>query len=191
MMRFARRLSASFVCISLPALAQQMVLQLDPARTQVEFTLGDVLHTVHGTFKLRNGELRIDPATGKATGQIVIDAASGDSGSNARDSRMHKNILESAKYREITLTPDRFDGKLNLQGDSQVQLRGQFGIHGAQHEITLAVKVRIQQQQLDADTQFPVPYQKWGMKNPSTLFLRVDDTVQIRIHAVGRVAPLQ
>jgi len=72
-----------------------------------------------------------------------------------------------------------------------VQLHGQFGIHGSQHEITLPVKVRIREQQLDADTQFPVPYQKWGMKNPSTFILRVDDTVQIQIHAVGRLSPLQ
>jgi len=55
----------------------------------------------------------------------------------------------------------------------------------------LPVKVRIREQQLDADTQFPVPYQKWGMKNPSTFILRVDDTVQIQIHAVGRLSPLQ
>jgi polyisoprenoid-binding protein YceI len=189
MTRFAPALGLVFVWNALPALAQEMVLQLDPGQTRVEFTLGDVLHTVHGTFKMKRGEMRIDPATGKATGELIIDATSGDSGSGARDSRMHKNILESGKYREITLTPDHFDGKLNLQGDSEVQLHGQFGIHGSQHEITLPVKVRIREQQLDADTQFPVPYQKWGMKNPSTFILRVDDTVQIQIHAVGRLSP--
>ncbi len=174
---------------ALPVLAQQFTLQLDAGQTRVDFTLGDVLHTVHGTFKLKNGSLRIDPASGKAAGEFIIDATSGDSGSEARDGRMHRNILESAKFPEITLTPDHFDGKLNLQGDSQIQLHGQFGIHGSRHEVTLPVKVRIRQAQLDADTQFPVPYQKWGMKNPSTLFLRVDDTVQIHIHAVGRLSP--
>ncbi|MGD0618005.1 MAG: YceI family protein [Bryobacteraceae bacterium] len=189
MTRFAPALSLVFVCNALPALAQQMVLELDPGQTRVEFTLGDVLHTVHGTFKMKRGEMRIDPATGKATGELIIDATSGDSGSGARDSRMHKNILESGKYPAIALTPDRFDGKLNLQGDSEVQLHGQFGIHGSQHEITLPVKVHIREQQLEADTQFPVPYQKWGMKNPSTFILRVDDTVQIQIHAVGRLSP--
>ena len=30
--------------------AQEMTLELDPANTKVEFTLPDVLHTVHGTF---------------------------------------------------------------------------------------------------------------------------------------------
>jgi len=175
----------------IPVAAQQFTLQLDSGQTRVDFTLGDVLHTVHGTFKLKRGNVRLDSATGKVSGDLIIDATSGDSGSGARDSRMHKNILESGRFPEITLTPDRFDGKLNLEGDSQVQLHGLFGIHGGQHEVTLPVKVRIQQQQLQADTQFPVPYEKWGMKNPSTLFLRVDDTVQIHIHAVGRLSPLQ
>ena len=188
MRRFVLVLCASFVCA---AVAQELTLQLDPAQTRVEFTLGDVLHTVHGTFKLKRGEVRFDPSNGKAAGELIIDATSGDSGSGARDSRMHKNILESAKFREITLTPDHFDGKLNPEGDSQIQLHGLFGIHGSQHEVTIPVKVRIQQARLDADTHFPVPYQKWGMKNPSTFILRVDDTVQITIHAVGRLAPVQ
>jgi hypothetical protein len=51
--------------------------------------------------------------------------------------------------------------------------------------------VRVREQQLEADTQFPVPYPKWGMKNPSTFLLHVADTVQIHIHAVGRLSPLQ
>jgi hypothetical protein len=33
-----------------------------------------------------------------------------------------------------------------------------------------------------------MPYVKWGMKNPSTLLLRVSDQVEIDVHASGRVA---
>ena len=32
---------------------------------------------------------------------------------------------------------------------------------------------------------FTVPYAKWGMKNPSTLFLRVNDSVEIELVAAG------
>jgi polyisoprenoid-binding protein YceI len=191
MTRFAPALGLFFVWNAFPASAQEMVLQLDPGQTHIEFSLGATLHTVHGMFKLKRGELRIDPVTGKATGELIIDATSGDSGNGDRDRNMHRDVLESVKFREITLTPDRFEGKLNPQGDSQVQLHGQFGIHGSQHEITLPVRVRVREQQLEADTQFPVPYPKWGMKNPSTFLLHVADTVQIHIHAVGRLSPLQ
>src|ERR1700730_2135863 len=75
--------------------AQETALQIDPDRTKVEFTLGDVLHTVHGTFLLTRGNIRFDTATGKASGELVVDATSGESGSSARDKRMHSNILQS------------------------------------------------------------------------------------------------
>jgi hypothetical protein len=33
-----------------------------------------------------------------------------------------------------------------------------------------------------------VPYTKWGMKNPSTLFLRVNESVEINLTAAGDFA---
>jgi polyisoprenoid-binding protein YceI len=115
-----------------------------------------------------------------------VNALSGESGSGARDSRMHKNILESAKFADITFAPDRVEGKVNLQGDSEVRLHGQFTIHGGTHEITMNVKSHMEQQRLTASITFPVPYVQWGMKNPSTMFLRVNNTVEIAIQAAGQ-----
>lgn len=170
------------------AFGEEMRLQLDPAATTVSFTLGDVLHTVHGTFKLKTGDLWFDPATGKAGGQVVVNALSGDSGSNARDSRMHKNILESSRFADIAFAPDRVEGSINPQGDSDLQLHGQFTIHGATHELTMAVKAHMEQQRFTGAIAFKVPYVQWGMKNPSTLFLRVNDTVDISIQAAGQLS---
>ena len=76
----------------------QIVLELNPAQTEINFTLPDVLHTVHGTFQLRGGTVRFDPATGAASGAVTVDVASGASGSPARDRKMHKEILESGRY---------------------------------------------------------------------------------------------
>ena len=160
-------------------------LQIDPAATQVEFTLGDVLHTVHGKFLLRRGTMRFDPDTGKAGGELVVDAASGDSGSSARDSRMKNNILEVGKFPDIVFRPDQVIGKVLEEGTSKVQVHGTFSIHGAAHELVLPMDVRAGNAQYTVDTQFEVPYVKWGMKNPSTFFLRVSDRVQISIHTVA------
>ena len=88
----------------IPALvfaAADTPLEFSPQQAQVTFTLADVLHTVHGTFALKRGNLHFDPETGKASGEIVVDATSGQSGSAARDRRMHSNILESERYPEI------------------------------------------------------------------------------------------
>ena len=102
---------------------------------------------------------------------------------------MHKNILESDKYPEITFAPDRIIGKLNPEGPSDVQLHGTFTIHGAAHELTMPVHAELSRDHATATATFPVPYVKWGMKNPSTLILRVKDTVQIEMKVSGHVAP--
>jgi len=180
---------ALLVLSAAPAVAEQAVLELDPAQTQVNFTLGDVLHTVHGTFKLKHGTVRFDPGTGQAGGLVVVDATSGESGSHARDHKMHKDALESAQYPEIAFTPEKVQGQVLPQGDFKVQVLGSFTMHGASHPLTLVIQAHLAGGQLTADTQFTLPYQNWGVKNPSTLFLRVNDTVDLAIHAVGQITP--
>ena len=160
-------------------------LAIDPAQTKVEFTLGSLLHTVHGDFHLKRGTLIFDPQSGKASGEIVVDAASGESGNASRDNRMHAAILEITKYPEITFRPDRVDGNVTPEGKSQVQLHGAFSIHGVEHEILLPVTVDASGGQYNVTGILEVPYVKWGMKNPSTLMLRVDDKVQITIHTIA------
>ena len=168
--------------------AQDTALQIDPAQTSVAFTLPDVLHTVHGKFTLKQGTIRFDTATGKASGELVVDAASGNSGSAARDHRMHQNILESAKYPEIVFRPDRVQGKVEPQGTSQVELHGVFTIHGQPHDVMMPVQVEARGDQYTATAHFTVPYVQWGMKNPSTLILRVSDKVDIDIKTVAKQA---
>jgi hypothetical protein len=162
--------------------AQETALALDPAQTKVEFTLSDILHTVHGAFKLKRGTIRYDFASGKAAGEIVIDAQSGQSGSQARDQRMHKNILESDRFPEISFVPDRVSGVL-----SNATVHGTFRVHGKDHEMTMLVEAVPAGKGMEVKTQFVVPYVAWGMKNPSTFILRVGETVTINVHAIGLV----
>lgn len=166
--------------------AQDDNFQLDPAQTAVSFTVGDVLHTVHGTFKLKHGALQVLP-TGKMSGEIAVDATSGNSGSGMRDRKMNKEVLESARYPEIDFRPDRFDGNVARQGKSSVLVHGIFSIHGTDREITVPAQVEMDGDHWTATVHFTVPYAKWGMKNPSTLFLKVSDTVEIDLAAAGSV----
>lgn len=166
--------------------AQTFALEFDPAQTKVEFTLPTVLHTVHGTFQLKRGGIHIDASTGAVSGEIVVDATSGDSGSTARDRRMHTNILESARYPEIAFRPDRVEGAIPRQGAAALKMHGIFRIHGADHEITLPVDVEGANGHYSATLHFVVPYVEWGMKNPSTFVLRVSDKVNITVTTVAR-----
>ena len=171
------------------ALAQPHEVDLNfvPAKTTVNFTLGDVLHTVHGSFDVKHGAVHFDPATNNVSGEILVDATSGHSGSDGRDKKMHKEVLESGRYSDIVFRPDRVEGQVAALGDSTVQVHGMFTIHGAEHEITIPVRVEMAPGRWTATSRFTVPYVKWGMKNPSTFVLRVDQSVGIDIQASGDI----
>jgi len=179
------KLLCSLVLALAPFCCSGASFNLDPAKTEVHFTLHDVLHTVHGTFQLKRGGIEWDPGTGKASGEVVVDVTSGASGSNARDHRMHKEILESRKYPEAVFAPDHVEGQIAEQGESQVDVHGMFRIHGAEHELVMHFVVEAASGQYSATAHFTIPYVKWGMKNPSNFLLKVDDHVEMDIHAVS------
>ena len=163
----------------------EIVLSLDPAQSKVHWTLGSTLHTVHGTFALKRGILRFDPATGKASGEIVADATSGESGNDSRDKKMHKEILESARYSDVVFRPDRVEGKIAEKGPSSVQVHGIFLLHGAEHELTVPVQADLTPDHWKGTGKFNVPYIQWGLKNPSTFLLKADPSVDVELDIAG------
>ncbi len=181
-------LTACVLALVSPLAAQELSLEMDPAQSKVEFTLGATLHTVHGSFQFRRGSIHYDPATGKASGELLVDARTGETGNDTRDHKMHKEILESQRFPDIVFRPDRVEGKLGAVGTSQMQAHGVFSIHGVEHELTAPVEVRVTGGVYDITAHFSVPYLSWGMKNPSTLFLRVENKVDITVHTVARTA---
>jgi polyisoprenoid-binding protein YceI len=180
-------LVALLIALAITAGAAQQSLQFDPAHTTVKFTLGDILHTVHGNFQLKQGALQFEPSSGKLSGEIVVDAKSGESGSGMRDRKMHKEVIESERYPEISFRPDRVEGPVATAGKSSVKVHGIFRIHGVDRDITVPAEVEMSADHWSATVHFTVPYEKWGMKNPSTLFLRVSDSVEIDLAGAGSV----
>jgi polyisoprenoid-binding protein YceI len=171
-------------CLAQPR-SREIDLNFAPAKTNIDFTLGDVLHTVHGSFNLMRGMVHFDPATNTIGGEILVDAASGHSGSDGRDKRMQNDVLESSHYPDISFRPDHVEGQVADMGTSTIQVHGIFSIHGAAHEITIPVQVEMAPGQWTATSHFAVPYVAWGMKNPSTFVLRVSQSVNIEIRAAG------
>jgi len=165
--------------------AKEIVLNIDPAQSSVHYTVSSSLHTVHGTFAIKRGTLHLDPATGKATGEIVVDAASGQSGSDSRDKKMHKEVLESARFSEIVFRPDHVQGAVQRQGISNSQLHGVFVMHGAEHEMTASVRADLGAEQWKGTANFSVPYNDWGLKNPGNFMLKVDHLVNIEVEMTG------
>jgi polyisoprenoid-binding protein YceI len=170
--------------------AQQLTVRLDPAATQIHFTLAATLHTVHGTFQLKSGEIEWDTASGHATGLIVVDVTSGATDNASRDKNMHAQVLESAKFPELTFTPSEIKGTLHREGASALEASGRLRVHGQDHPQTLELAVEpAAHGALHASTQFPIPYVAWGMKDPSTFLLHVADSIQVEIETTANVTP--
>lgn len=173
------------ILYSAAAFGRDTTFTLDPAKTSVSFTLGDVLHTVHGLFHMDHGTIAFDTSNGSASGEIVVKVPTGDSGSGARDKRMHKEILESDKFPEAVFRPDHVEGALAATGASDLKVHGNLTLHGSPHEITMAVHVETTASGTTAVATFAIPYVKWGLKNPSNFLLKVNDTVDMKIQTAG------
>jgi polyisoprenoid-binding protein YceI len=163
----------------------QNKLSLDTTRSEVHFTLTDTLHTVKGTFHLQQGDIAFDPATGKATGSILVDAFSGKTGNSVRDHRMTKEELKAPDFKTVAFAPTRFTGNFNPSGDSTLQVHGLFTLIGTPHEIEVPMQVQVNGDQIHAVGSFAVPYIQWGLKDPSTFMIKVEKEVHVDLDLTG------
>ena len=165
----------------------EIVLTLDPAQSNLHWKVDSTLHMVHGTFALKSGTVRLNAETGDASGEITVSAPSGESGNSSRDKRMHKEVLETAKYPDVIFHPHHFEGKLSVSGISDGKLSGVLSIHGADHDVTALVHAELKSDHWTGTSTFEVPYVKWGIKDPSNFVLKVKPVVTVELEMSGQV----
>jgi len=171
--------------------AALLSLTIDPAQSKVHWTVPSTLHTVHGTFDVTRGSMSFDPDSGKATGEIVVSAKSGESGNGSRDARMHREILETAKFPEVIFRPTQVEGKVSPSGGNDVRVHGTFSLHGSDHQITALVHAELAGTTWKGSGKFDVPYVAWGIKDPSNLLLKVNHVVSVEIEMSGPLESAQ
>lgn len=186
-MRVSRRavLIVLAILAAVSARADQRALVLDPAASNVSFSLAATGHDVEGTLALKAGRIAFDPATGTASGEIVIDLKRADTGNDSRDKTMHEEVLETGKYPVAVFRAEKLRGTVAPSGPSQVTLDGTLSFHGSEHKVSLPAKVAVQGGRVEADTQLVIPYVQWGLHDPSILVLRVAKQVEVKVHAEG------
>jgi len=81
-------------------LGKLAVIDLDPAKTAIAYSLDGWPHHTQGTFALKHGLIRLNPQNGKLDGVIIFDAASGNSGHSVRDVWMKSSVLEVTRFRK-------------------------------------------------------------------------------------------
>lgn len=167
------------------AQTQQDLLLVDPSTSSVTFTLSDVLHTVHGSFAVERGQIGFSRSTGAMTGQIEVDAASGQSGNRTRDERMTKDELHAGNYPAVVFAPAQFRGIIPSSGKGTIDVQGQLTLLGHVHSVRLPMTLVVSGTNCHAEGTFVVPYVAWGLHDPSTFILRVAKDVEIHVELRG------
>ena len=116
----------------------------------------------------------------------MIDARSAATGSNGRDKTMHKEVLETEKFPEFVFRPERLEGAVSRDGQSQAVLAGSLEIHGVVKPVTLPTTITVDGDVVTAKTSVTIPFVAWGMHDPSVLFLRVAKEVVVDLTVKGR-----
>jgi polyisoprenoid-binding protein YceI len=157
------------------------VLELDPAKTTIAYSLEGWPHHTQGTFALKRAVIRLDPQTGKMDGIIIVDAASGNSGNSVRDERMKSSVLEVNRFPDISFAPQQVVSHGSVQGEFPVTVRGLMLLHGAQHDFTIKALVRRDGNNVTIHCYFAIPFVKWGLQDPSILMFKVSKEVNIAV----------
>ena len=189
------KITARLFLVALPllctpfALAQHQTLTVNPAASTVAFTLASNHDTTTGTFHVDKGTVDFDRSSPRLSGLIVVAATSGNSGNDGRDKKMFKDVLDAAKYSDITFAPQSYTGTLAPTGDSTLQVTGVFTLHGTPHPLTVPMHLHIDGTHCIADTHFKVPYVEWGLKDPSWFVFKVAKEVDVDLSLNGSLAP--
>jgi polyisoprenoid-binding protein YceI len=125
--------------IALPVLAHADTWQIDPAHTNVEFTVRHMMiSNVKGQFQKTSGTITIngsDPAS--ATIDATIDASSVDTRVERRDTHLKSpDFLDVAKYPTITFKST----KVEAAGPGKFKVTGDLTLHGVTKPVVLDVE---------------------------------------------------
>jgi len=163
------------------------MLILDPTATKITFLAGTTLGDVTGHFGMESGVIRWDVKTGQASGRIVIEAVSGDTGSNWENSILQGDVLQSVQDTRITYQPTKVTGALIREGSTTFHMDGILRLLHAEHPLHMDITVEAAGSQLWAATHVVLPYVDWGLTAPGFWFIHADRTVSLDISTTGTV----
>src|SRR6202451_1181935 len=123
----------------LPALAHADTWQIDPAHTNVEFTVRHMMiSNVKGQFQKTSGTITTngsDPASAQI--DATIDASSVDTRVDKRDMHLKSpDFLDVAKYPTITFKTT----KVEAAGPNKWKVTGDLTLHGVTKPVVLDVE---------------------------------------------------
>jgi len=178
------------LALLLPGFArgETLVLHLDPEASFLDFTLDATMHKVDGHLGPASGDIRFDPASEQASGEVVIDLTASDTGIARRDRKMQEQVLKTDKHPHAVYRVSRIDllGPLQ-QGRNDLQLHGRLDLAGTTHEVSVLAHADLDGDHVTASAWLDVSYVDWGLHDPSFFVLRVAKVVRVTMTIEGRL----
>ncbi|MBZ5640663.1 MAG: YceI family protein [Acidobacteriia bacterium] len=136
--RILLSLLVAALALATPAVRAADTFSIDPAHSNVGFSIRHLISRVTGRFADFSGTILLDGADPtKSTVAFTIKAASIDTAEPKRDAHLRSpDFFEVAKFPELTFQSTR----ISKTTGSTYQVTGKFTLHGVSKEITIPVE---------------------------------------------------
>src|SRR6266478_3815619 len=91
--------------------ASEIVLGIDPAKSKVYWTLGSTVHTVHGSFAFKKGNLRLIRRRGKLAAKSLWTRQAGIAATIHATGKCTKRFSKARDTRKSFFAPTAWKGK--------------------------------------------------------------------------------
>lgn len=135
--RLPATLAAALLALAAGAAAEPERYAIDPAHTFAHFAVSHLGFSLHrGRFNRSEGFVKLDPAAGRGRVELVIDAASVDTGDAELEKQLRgPNFLDVATHPTLRFVGERFA----FAEGRPVAVDGTLTLLGATRPITLAI----------------------------------------------------
>ena len=125
------------------------------------------------------GSIEFDRSNPKIPGSVTVLAGSGKTGNDSRDKRMNKDFLKADQFTNVSFAPKTYTGTIASSGDATIPVSGVFTLLSTTHDLTIPMQINLDGSKATAKAHFVVPYVQWGLKNPSFMFWKAENDVQL------------
>ena len=159
-------------------------LKLTKKSGDIEFTAKGPIVRVSGKGQGVEGDLKV--VDGKASGTLILNLKSLESGISLRDDHMKNKYLEVEKFpnAELTLTNIKMPKKLK----GKVKFVGMLKLHGVEKQVSGVAKVKgVKSGKLKITADLKIKFVDFKIPVPSFKLVSLGEDVKIKIKATATV----
>lgn len=155
------RLTLLVLILGLGAPAWARTYTVDPAHSQVTFSVTHMIGTVQGRFRDFQGEIVYEPDKPQACSvSMTVQAVSLDTQNNTRDKRLRAaNFLNTDQFTTLSFV----SRKVQLLDPGHLSVEGDMTIHGVTRPMTVTVALTTGGDQAEFTTDFVVLRKDYGL----------------------------